>query len=320
MIDKSLEGYNVTLFAYGHTGAGKTFTIFGESKSKVRGVVELITDRLSEKLLNLNEWAMKFSFVEIYNDQIRDLICPSTNPSQIQVREMRKGVMGLYGAKEVEIANTSQLQQLSPYIETANKNRAVGGTNANAQSSRSHCIITFNLQFKNQQGKAVYSKLNVIDLAGSERASETGAQGERLREGNNINNSLMILSELISSLEKGQRCQRYRESKLTHYLVDSIGGNSYLMLIACVSNDHGDESLRTIDFARRVKNIKPAKLEVNQSFSGGSELYQQQAVELVELRNKVTRLEAIIAQKYECQEKILNYINSPLDPSADSQS
>lgn len=153
--------------------------------------------------------------------------------------------------------------RIDDIIETGLKNRSVGGTQANAQSSRSHSIVTFSIQYKNDKGRLVSSKLNVIDLAGSERTGETNAQGQRLKEACQINKSLSVLTDVISSLarlKKGETAgfSRFRESKLTHFLKDSLGGNAYIMVIACISMEErvAEDSMRTIEFAKNVKSIK----------------------------------------------------------------
>lgn len=174
MIEQCLLGYNVTVFAYGHTGAGKSFTIMGESKKGVEGVLHNSCDLLMRRLAAKKEWVLTCQFVEIYNEQFRDLLALDCS-SAVRIVEDKKGCMALQGAREVTVSEGSEAFSIEEVLSQGMRNRSVGGTQANAQSSRSHSIFTFSIQFKSDEGRLCKSKLNIIDLAGSERTGETNA-------------------------------------------------------------------------------------------------------------------------------------------------
>jgi len=265
MVNNVLQGYNSCIFAYGQTGAGKTYTMMGpDSQSKDRGITPRVFEMLFEKVGELERHGRKCfircSFLEIYNEQLRDLLVESD--ATLNLREdARKGVH-VEGLSEHSVFGLADVMAL---IEVANGNRRVGSTRMNSESSRSHTVFTCTVEQKGgstgHQG-LITSRLNLVDLAGSERQKDTGATGGQLREACNINRSLSALGHVIMALvevSKGrQRHVPYRDSRLTFLLQDSLGGNSKTVMVACVSPSYANvgETLSTLHFARNAKSIK----------------------------------------------------------------
>ena len=262
------KGYNVTLLAYGQTGAGKTFTMgtFGETNPEMDGILprscQDLFRALQEKCDGNGE--VKLSYLEIYNEEIRDLLSADTpsnpdkkSPKQLKVRETMNGEVYVSGLTSQKVSSP---EEIGHYLEAASKRRVVGSTAMNAVSSRSHAICTFRISGVLEGGEKFSSKLSLVDLAGSERIKKTGAQGSRRLEGIHINQSLMVLGQVVSSLSDSRSKRRppYRDSKLTRLLQDSLGGNSRTVMVACVSpaDYNVEESLNTLRYATSARNIK----------------------------------------------------------------
>ncbi|CAL1390479.1 unnamed protein product [Linum trigynum] len=285
MVDNCMGGYNSCMFAYGQTGSGKTYTMLGDIEGGTRRhsvhcgmtprVFEYLFSRIQkEKDVRKDEklkFVCKCSFLEIYNEQILDLLDPSSNNLQIR-EDVKKGVY-VENLKEVEV--TSARDVIQQLIEGA-ANRKVAATNMNHASSRSHSVFTCIIESKwESQGVTHhrFARLNLVDLAGSERQKSSGAEGERLKEATNINKSLSTLGLVIMnlvSISNGKSLHvPYRDSKLTFLLQDSLGGNSKTIIVANISPAlcNSLETLGTLKFAQRAKFIKNNAI-VNEDTSG----------------------------------------------------
>ncbi|CAA9986290.1 kinesin-8, putative [Plasmodium knowlesi strain H] len=264
LIDAVIAGYNSTVFAYGATGAGKTHTIIGHKNEP--GIMNMILRDLFDRIKKMevmNEYKVKCSFIEIYNENICDLLNPSDE--YLDVRE--DPIKGVTVSNIFEVCTTS-VEEIMELIHTGNKNRTQEPTDANKTSSRSHGVLQVIVE-ETEKGQGIYQqtkrgKLCVIDLAGSERASQTNNKGMRLLEGANINRSLLALGNVINALvsrSKGTSKSNFipfRDSKLTRLLKDSLGGNCKTVMIANVSPSHlsYEDTHNTLKYANRAKNIK----------------------------------------------------------------
>lgn len=263
LIDGILQGYNATVFAYGCTGAGKTYTMLGTPENP--GIMALTLDDLFSNIQKANinnetniEYKVNVSFMEVYNENIRDLLVSSTK--SLDLREGPDKGPTIAGITEIETKSSVQVMKL---LHEGNKRRSQEATAANAVSSRSHAVlqVIVTKYDKSSASNIKYGKLSMIDLAGSERAANTKNRGKRLVEGANINRSLLALGNCINALgEKGKKSSfvPYRDSKLTRLLKDSLGGNCRTVMIANVSmaKSSFEETLNTLKYANRAKNIK----------------------------------------------------------------
>lgn len=264
LVDAVIKGYNSTVFAYGATGAGKTHTIIGYKNEP--GIMMMILQDLFKKIKTLkamNEYKIKCSFIEIYNENICDLLNPSSE--YLDLRE--DPVKGITVSNIFEVCTTS-VEEIMELIHTGNRNRTQEPTDANRTSSRSHGVLQVIVE-ETEKGQGLYQqtkkgKLCVIDLAGSERASQTNNKGMRMLEGANINRSLLALGNVINALvsrSKGTSKSNFipfRDSKLTRLLKDSLGGNCKTLMIANISPSHlsYEDTHNTLKYANRAKNIK----------------------------------------------------------------
>ncbi|PSS16051.1 Kinesin-like protein [Actinidia chinensis var. chinensis] len=264
-----LDGYNVCIFAYGQTGTGKTFTM--EGTNEARGV----NFRTLEELFHIIEerrgqfqYEISVSVLEVYNEQIRDLLVSGTQPGaakRLEIRHVGEGIHHVPGLAEAHVNNMNEAWEV---LQTGSNARAVGSTNANEHSSRSHCIHCVMVKGENLlNGECTRSKLWLVDLAGSERVAKTEVQGERLKETQNINRSLSALGDVISALATKSPHIPFRNSKLTHLLQDSLGGDSKTLMFVQISPNENDlsETLCSLNFASRVRGIElgPAKKQVD---------------------------------------------------------
>uniref|UniRef100_A0A4W3IE13 Kinesin-like protein n=1 Tax=Callorhinchus milii TaxID=7868 RepID=A0A4W3IE13_CALMI len=299
LIDGVFKGYNATVLAYGQTGSGKTYSMGGTYTSAQENDLNVgVIPRVIEMLFRvMKEHAdsvvtLKVSYLEIYNEEIIDLLVPSHDKSPINIREDPKGDIKIVGLIEKVI--TDAVEMVSS-LEQGNSVRTVAATAMNSQSSRSHAIFTIIVEQrkKSDKNEVLQSKLHLVDLAGSERQKKTKAQGNRLKEGININRGLLSLGNVISAL--GDENNRtgfipYRDSKLTRLLQDSLGGNSHTLMIACVSpaDSNFEETLNTLRYADRARKIKN-KPVVN---------HDPQAAELQCLKQKVQELQVLLVQAH----------------------
>ncbi|KAM6116664.1 kinesin-like protein KIF17 [Phoenicopterus ruber ruber] len=262
LVEGVTEGYNGTIFAYGQTGSGKSFTMQGiVDPSTQKGIIPRAFEHIFESVQCAEnaKFLLRASYLEIYNEDIRDLLGADTKQKLELKEHPEKGVY----VKGLSLHTVHSVLQCERIMETGWRNRAVGYTLMNKDSSRSHSIFTVNMEIytvdERGQDHLRAAKLNLVDLAGSERQSKTGATGEQLKEATKINLSLSALGNVISALVDG-RCKHipYRDSKLTRLLQDSLGGNTKTLMVACLSpaDNNYDESLSTLRYANRAKNIK----------------------------------------------------------------
>ncbi|XP_014051951.1 chromosome-associated kinesin KIF4 isoform X2 [Salmo salar] len=264
------KGYHATVLAYGQTGSGKTFSMGGtytsaqENEPTVGVIPRVVRMIFQEREKHTDcEFSLAVSYLEIYNEDILDLLCPSVSkdkPSNINIREDPKEGIKIVGLTEREVFSANEMVGC---LELGNSARTVGSTAMNAASSRSHAIFTITLEQRRGADKSdnVVSKLHLVDLAGSERQKKTKAEGDRLKEGISINRGLLSLGNVISALgdeSKKGTFVPYRDSKLTRLLQDSLGGNSHTLMIACVSpaDSNIEETINTLRYADRARKIK----------------------------------------------------------------
>lgn len=264
IIETLIEGYNGTVFAYGQTGCGKTHTMVGElhdeqSKGIIPRACKHILTRIGADKEAIESFELSCSFIEIYNEQIYDLLDPKKAK-----RELKESPQGGVVVKDATHVGARDLETILGQLARGNQNRAVGETAMNKGSSRSHCIFTLYLQTSAvRDGRELVkkSKLNLVDLAGSERQSKTHAKGDRLKEANSINLSLSALGNVIAALTSKKNAHvPYRDSKLTRLLQDSLGGNTKTLMMAAVSpvDQSYEETLSTLKYAARASKIKNA--------------------------------------------------------------
>ncbi|XP_071628833.1 kinesin-like protein unc-104 isoform X11 [Temnothorax longispinosus] len=269
MLEHAFEGYNVCIFAYGQTGAGKSYTMMGKQEEGQEGIIPQICKDLFSKISYTSNERLKYSvevsYMEIYCERVRDLLNPK-NRGNLRVREHP-----LYGPYVEDLSKLAVLsyEDIHDLIDEGNKARTVAATNMNETSSRSHAVFT--IFFTQQQQDSAtglmtekVSKISLVDLAGSERADSTGAKGTRLKEGANINKSLTTLGKVISALAEIATKKKkkadfipYRDSVLTWLLRENLGGNSKTAMIAAISpaDINYDETLSTLRYADRAKQI-----------------------------------------------------------------
>uniref|UniRef100_A0A1I8PVP1 Kinesin motor domain-containing protein n=1 Tax=Stomoxys calcitrans TaxID=35570 RepID=A0A1I8PVP1_STOCA len=265
MLDKLFGGFNATILAYGQTGSGKTHTMgtaFNGALDADVGVIPRAMHDIFERIKKLSDtydFSVKCSFMELYQEQLYDLLSnKSRDESIVDMREDRSGII-MVGLTEQQVLTA---QETTDCLVRGSTGRAVASTAMNEASSRSHAIFTVTLQAtKKDESRAVTtSKFHLVDLAGSERSKKTGATGDRFKEGVKINQGLLALGNVISALGdgKGAGFVRYRDSKLTRLLQDSLGGNSVTLMIACVSpaDYNVAETLSTLRYADRARKIK----------------------------------------------------------------
>ncbi|KAG8505567.1 Kinesin-like protein KIF1B, partial [Galemys pyrenaicus] len=275
MLLHAFEGYNVCIFAYGQTGAGKSYTMMGKQEESQAGIIPQLCEELFEKINdNCNEemsYSVEVSYMEIYCERVRDLLNPK-NKGNLRVRE--HPLLGPYVEDLSKLAVTSYTD-IADLMDAGNKARTVAATNMNETSSRSHAVFTIVFTQKKQDTETnlsteKVSKISLVDLAGSERADSTGAKGTRLKEGANINKSLTTLGKVISALAEVDNCTSkskkkkktdfipYRDSVLTWLLRENLGGNSRTAMVAALSpaDINYDETLSTLRYADRAKQIK----------------------------------------------------------------
>ena len=261
IVDSVTEGYNGTIFAYGQTGTGKTHTMEGSIEGENKGIIPNTFDHIFRHINTTEdqEFLVRASFLEIYNEEIRDLL--GKNP-QAKLKLKENVDTGVY-VKGLTAFVVKGVAEINNVLKVGKKNRTVGATLMNQDSSRSHSIFTVVIEScaKGADGDnhIRVGKLNLVDLAGSERQSKTGATGDRLKEATKINLSLSALGNVIQSLVDGKSGHiPYRDSRLTRLLQDSLGGNTKTVMIANIgpADYNFDETLSTLRYANRAKNIK----------------------------------------------------------------
>ncbi|KAJ4701581.1 Kinesin-like protein [Melia azedarach] len=295
IIHAAVEGFNGTVFAYGQTSSGKTFTMNGSATNP--GIINLAVKDIFEKIQMVSdrEFLIRVSYMELYNEEINDLLAVENQKLQIH-ENLERGIF-VAGLREEIVNNAEQVLKL---IESGEVNRHFGETNMNVRSSRSHTIFRMVIESKGKDTNSSndysstdairVSVLNLVDLAGSERIAKTGADGVRLKEGKHINKSLMALGNVINKLSDGAK-QRghipYRDSKLTRILQPALGGNAKTSIICTIAPEevHVEETKGTLQFASRAKRITNC-VQVNEILTDAA-LLKRQKLEIEELRRKL---------------------------------
>ncbi|NXS53711.1 KI13B protein, partial [Brachypteracias leptosomus] len=318
ILQNAFEGYNACIFAYGQTGSGKSYTMMGTADQP--GLIPRLCSGLFERAQKEENEEQSFkvevSYMEIYNEKVRDLLDPKGSRQTLKVRE--HSVYGPYvdGLSKLAVASYKDIESL---MSEGNKSRTVAATNMNEESSRSHAvfkIILTHTLYDVQSGTSgeKVGKLSLVDLAGSERATKTGAAGDRLKEGSNINKSLTTLGLVISALadqaagKNKNKFVPYRDSVLTWLLKDSLGGNSKTAMVATVSPaaDNYDETLSTLRYADRAKNIVNHAV-VNED--PNARIIRELREEVEKLREQLTKAEAMkspeLKERLEESEKLI---------------
>ncbi|XP_016432157.1 kinesin-like protein KIF19 [Sinocyclocheilus rhinocerous] len=306
LIDGVIAGYNATVFAYGPTGAGKTYTMLGldsEPGIYIRTLNDLF--RAIEDSTEDLDCSVYMSYIEIYNEMIRDMLNPSSG--YLELREDAKGEIRIAGITEFSTCNAKEIMAL---LTKGNKQRTQESTAANKTSSRSHAILQVTVKQKSRvkdiNEEVRVGKLFMVDLAGTERASQTQNRGKRMKEGAHINRSLLALANCINALSekggKGAQFVNYRDSKLTRLLKDALGGNSRTVMITHISpaSSNFEESRNTLVYADKAKNIRT---KVKRNLMNVSYHLAQYTRIIADLRSEIDRLCAKIDQQSQEQQK-----------------
>ncbi|XP_061748223.1 kinesin-like protein KIF13B isoform X2 [Nerophis ophidion] len=318
LLHNAFLGYNACIFAYGQTGSGKSYTMMGsgDQPGLIPRLCSALFDRTLTEQREQENFTVEVSYMEIYNEKVRDLLDPKGGRQTLRVREHK--VLGPYvdGLSRLAVASYKDIESL---MSEGNKSRTVAATNMNEESSRSHAVFNIILTHtltdvqSGTSGEKV-SRLSLVDLAGSERAAKTGAAGERLKEGSNINKSLTTLGLVISALaEQGTAKNKtkfvpYRDSVLTWLLKDCLGGNSRTAMVATVSPaaDNYEETLSTLRYADRAKSIVNHAV-VNED--PNARIIRELREEVEKLRVQLTQAESLKApelkERLEESEKLI---------------
>ncbi|KAG2176238.1 hypothetical protein INT43_005472 [Umbelopsis isabellina] len=274
ILQEMLMGYNCTIFAYGQTGTGKTYTMEGNLDDQ-EGYISRDAGIIPRTLYNLfdaldqedAEYAVRMSSIELYNEELKDLLNPDDDRPKLRIFEDPNGSGVIVQGLEESLINSAEDGIRT--VQIASRNRRIAATKCNEKSSRSHCVYTLTVHIKETlaDGEELLKvgKLNLVDLAGSENIGRSGAENARAREAGLINQSLLTLGRVINHLVEHSIHVPYRESKLTRLLRDSLGGRTKTCIIATISTAkiHYEEIMSTLDYASRAKNIRN-KPEVNQ--------------------------------------------------------
>ena len=299
VLNNAFEGYHCCLFAYGQTGSGKSYSMVGYGKNK--GIIPIVCEEIFMRIDKVNSDKLRCevsaSMLEIYNEQIQDLLKPPNERVKggLKVREDKNGGVFVQDLSKTPCASYAEI---SDVLDKGNSNRTVAATQMNATSSRAHTVLTisFTQIVYDDSGRPFnrkQSNINLVDLAGSERASKTGATGDTLKEGSNINKSLSTLGRVITSLAKraggSKEVIPYRDSSLTRILQNALGGNSKTTMIAAISpaTFNLEETISTLRYADQVKSIK------NQAIV--NETPQEKLIR--ELKEENIRLKALLEGK-----------------------
>jgi kinesin family protein 11 len=317
LVDQVLQGFEATVFAYGQTGTGKTYTMEGDiTKEKERGVIPRSCEAIFEHLKNSGRYSnfmVKVSYLEIYNEELADLLVE--NGSKLKVCEQKNGKIHCMGLTEKRVTST---EEITTVISSAQQRRQVAETKMNRASSRSHCLFTLRVKSKEKVADGIVEregKLHLVDLAGSECAKSTGADAARFRESQNINKSLLTLGRVITALRDNLPRIPYRDSKLTRLLQEALGGQCQTLIIATLSPSIScvDESLSTLTYAEQAKGIvnKPVTAQVRMQTLGGGvgghgsensasrESFAQMEQRMLYLQSQCSEAQAALGRKHE---------------------
>ncbi|XP_003703234.1 kinesin-like protein 68D [Megachile rotundata] len=304
LVSSVLDGFNGTIFAYGQTGTGKTYTMEGlKNDHERRGVIPRSFEHIFNHIGRSEnmQYLVRASYLEIYQEEIRDLLHPDQS-LRFELKE--KPDTGVF-VKDLSTSVCKSAAEIQQLMNTGNQNRTIGATNMNEHSSRSHAIflITIEMGSIGDSGGIRVGRLNLVDLAGSERQSKTGSCGERLKEASKINLSLSALGNVISALVDGKTTHvPYRDSKLTRLLQDSLGGNSKTIMVANIgpASYNYDETLTTLRYANRAKNIKN-KPRINEDPKDA--LLRQYQEEIGRLKEKLAQKGTVPRRKKKSKRK-----------------
>ncbi|XP_062492693.1 centromere-associated protein E isoform X1 [Pezoporus occidentalis] len=317
IIQSAVQGYNGTIFAYGQTASGKTYTMMGNEDSV--GIIPKAVRHVFKVICEIpdREFLLRVSYMEIYNETITDLLCDKRKKKPLGIREdVSRNTYVEDLIEEVVVAP----EQVMEWIRKGEKNRHYGETKMNEHSSRSHTIFRMIIESRersdlanaNCDGAVMVSHLNLVDLAGSERASQTGSEGVRLKEGCNINRSLFILGQVIKKLcDDPSGFINYRDSKLTRILQNSLGGNAKTVIICTITPVSFDETLSTLQFANTAKRMKNTP-KVNEVLNDDALLkrYRKEILDLKKQLEEVSSKTQIHAMEKDQLAQLLEEKNS----------
>ncbi|KAJ0179183.1 hypothetical protein K1T71_004895 [Dendrolimus kikuchii] len=305
IVEAATAGFNGTIFAYGQTSSGKTYTMSGTEDSP--GIIQMAVLNLFKLIKNIpdRDFLVRVSYIEIYNETVKDLF--NVEKEQIKIHETLSGI-------KVDVTEkvTSSPEDVLEAMKLGEVNRQTGATNMNEKSSRSHSIFQITIESREhveggeeESGCVNVSQLNLVDLAGSERAGQTGATGIRFKEGTHINKSLSALALVIKQLsEDPNRYANYRDSKLTRILQNSLGGNAKTSIICAVTPAAVEETISTLQFANRAKAIKN-KPEVNEVATNAT-MIQSLTKQLSKLKTQLETKKNIEQDNFNLQKQIAN--------------
>ncbi|XP_039304162.1 kinesin-related protein 4 [Solenopsis invicta] len=292
IVDAAVNGFNGTIFAYGQTSSGKTYTMMGTSEEP--GIIPLAVEHIFDAIANIpgREFLLRVSYLEIYNEKVNDLL---NEDSDLKIHEDVNGQVFVKCKEEL----TNCPEEVLSIMKKGNKRRRIGETNMNDRSSRSHTIFRITIESREvgsnlDETVVKVGQLNMVDLAGSERARQTGATGERFKEGRHINLSLSTLALVIRQLSESQDAPKFinfRDSKLTRLLQASLGGNAMTVMICAVTPAALDETQCTLLFASRARNVKN-KPELNEVMSDGV-LLKRYAKQIDKLNAELERMKQL---------------------------
>ncbi|XP_026198121.1 kinesin-like protein KIF27 isoform X3 [Anabas testudineus] len=325
LVESLVDGYNATVFCYGQTGSGKTYTVGGGHLDADGGIIDRVAQDvfllLGEKRKNSDgvEAKVRVSYIELYKEELRDLLELHTVHKELHIREDERGNTVVVGAKEMVVTSAEELFSV---LQTGNALRHTGTTGMNEHSSRSHTILTLQLiqccHNINSSMKSVhFSKLCLVDLAGSERAGKTGNTGTRLKESVHINTGLLALGNVIRALSDPARNRRgsncitahipYRDAKITRLLRDSLGGTAHTLMVACVSPSHHSvaETLSVLQFASKARHIRnrPGATSTHSEVKSSPTAWDPGKARLGELEYEVHTLRELLKEKEREMEK-----------------
>uniref|UniRef100_A0A2A4JU00 Kinesin motor domain-containing protein n=1 Tax=Heliothis virescens TaxID=7102 RepID=A0A2A4JU00_HELVI len=305
IVEAATAGFNGTIFAYGQTSSGKTYTMSGTDSSP--GIIPLAVVNLFEIIKNIpdRDFLVRVSYIEIYNETLRDLF--DLSRKYVKITETHQGIK--VGATEKV---TSSPEEILEAMKEGQANRQKSATNMNEESSRSHTIFQIiiesreHVEGEEEPGCVNVSQLNLVDLAGSERSGQTGATGKQFIEGTHINKSLSVLALVINQLsENPNRHANYRDSKLTRILQNSLGGNAKTTIICAITPAAVEETISTLQFANRAKAIKN-KPEVNAVATSNNTMIQQLTKQMCQLKAQLESKKNLEQDNHKLQSKIQN--------------
>ncbi|TMS03489.1 Kinesin-like protein KIF27 [Larimichthys crocea] len=319
LVESLIDGYNATVFCYGQTGSGKTYTLGGGKLDEEGGLIDRVAQDVflllgeKRKISDGVEVTVRVSYMELYREELRDLLELHTIHKELHIREDERGNTVVVGAKEMVVSSAEELLSV---LETGNAVRHTGTTGMNEHSSRSHAILTLQLiqcchNNNSSLKSARSSKLCLVDLAGSERAGKTGNTGIRLKESVHINTGLLALGNVIRALSdpgrnrRGNSCNTahipYRDAKITRLLRDSLGGTAHTLMVACVSPSHHSvaETLSVLQFASKARHIRnrPGAISTHTEVKSCPTTWDPGEARLGELEYEVQTLRELLKEK-----------------------